>query len=172
MQYISIDEMEHFSFHDAELISIDLLDQSMKWVTKHINATTENTQNSHPTDMCVAEAEIVFETVEIKSIIFCEYKMFDSNHKLVKHEKPREAPPCEFDSILRESLSAYCWINGMHTESAPTDGKHKHSVTFSIDGGAGFFDMLLVFDRVVISWDKFDGKAWYVDAPWNKQHDS
>ncbi len=170
MPYISIDELEHFEFHDAEVVSIELKDQCMKWMTRNINATKENTQNSFQIDMCVPEAEIIFETVEIKSIIFGEFKVFNANHELIRHEKPREACPGEFASILSESLSTYCWIFEMEKE--PADGKHKYAAAFTIDGGAGCFDIQLAFDRVVISWNEFSGKAWYEDDIWKKKRDN
>jgi len=168
MQYVAIDELEHFEYHDAEIVSIELKEHCMKWITKHINATKENTQNGYPTDMCVAEAEVVFESVEIKSIIYAEFKskelkdIFSNNSELILHEKPREA----YASILSESVSAYCRIHGMHMEKTPADGKHKYAASFAIDGGAGVFDLHLDFDRMVISWNEFNGKAWYEEDIW------
>ena len=171
MPYVSIDELEHFEYHDAEVVNIELEDQSMIWITKWINATKENTQNSFQIDMCVAEAKVIFETVAIKRIIFGEYGIFNANHEYIQLEKPREANPSEFATILNDSLSKYCRIHGMGMEKAPADGKHKYSVTFTIDGGAGVFDILLDFDRAVISWNEFNGKAWYEDEKWKKKRD-
>ena len=174
MPYVSIDELEHFEFHDAEVVSIELKDQCMIWIAKRINATKENTQNHYPADMCVAESEIVFESVEIKGITFLGYKVFNAEHVLIHHEKPQEANPDEFASILNDSLSQYCQycrIHGMGMEQAPEDGKHKYSATFTIDAGTRVFDILLDFDRAVISWNEFNGKAWYEDDKWEKKRD-
>ncbi len=172
MPYVSIDELERFEFHDAELISIEQNEPCMKWITKGINATKENTQNHFQFDMCVSESDVVFESVEIKSITFAEIKTYNVNHELIQHEKPREASKTDYTSILNESTSAFCWIQGMCMEKAPADGKHKYAATFTLDGCAGYFHILLHFDRVVISWNEFSGKAWYEDDTWKKKNDT
>ncbi len=169
MQYIAIDELEHFEYHDAEIVSIERKEHCMKWITRHINATKENTQNGYPTDMCVAEAEIIYESVEIQSIIFAGSGTLNDNHEYIQLEKPREAKPSEFTSILSDSLSNYCRIHGMGMEKAPPDGKHKYAASFTIDGGAGIFDIMLDFDRVVISWNEFNGIAWYEEDDCKKR---
>lgn len=161
MQYVAIDELEHFEYHDAEIVSIELKEHCMKWMTKHINATKENTQNTFPVDMCVPEAEIVFESVEIKSITIIGFEVHNANHELIEHEETREACPGEFASILSKSVSIYCRIFGMCIEKTPADGKHKYSATFTIVSGVDVFDIQLDFDRVVISWNEFNGIAWY-----------
>ena len=111
--------------------------------------------------MCVAQAEIVFEAVEIKSIIFAGFRVFNDKHELIQHEEPRAAKPDAFASILSDSVSGHCRIHGMCMETAPADGEHKYSAIFTIDGGAGVFDIQLDFDRTIISWNEFSGKAWY-----------
>lgn len=168
MLYTSIDELAHFEYHDAEVVNIEMKDQCMTWTTKSINATTENTQNSYPTDMCIADAEIVFKSIEIKRLIFCESGVVDANNNYIQTTMQREANPAEYASILTESVNGYCWIHGMHMVETPTDGKHRYCADFSIVANDDVFDILLEFDHVVISWDAFNGKAWYEDSPRKK----
>ena len=172
MLYVSIDELEHIVYHDAEVVNIKMKDQCMTWMTKSINVTTDNTQNSYPNDMCVADAEIVFESFEIKSLIFSEKGTFDANNNYIRTATQREASPSKYASILSKSTIEYCWIQGMHMVEVPADGKHRFAADFSIVTDDDVFDILLEYDHVVISWDAFNGNAWYVDNPRKKQLDS
>lgn len=171
MIHTVIDELTHFAYHDAEVVKIELEDQRMTWMTKSINATKENTQNSYPNDMCIADAEIVFQTVEIRRLIFCEKGTIDANRNYIQTVARREASPTEYTSILNKAADGYCWIQGMHMEETPADGKHQFAADFSIVANDDVFDILLEFDHTVISWDVFSGKAWYEDSPRKKHLD-
>ena len=171
MRYTSIDELEHFEFHDAELQSLALEESDMVWVAKNVNVTTANSQNDHPTDMCIKNASLLFESAKIESIVFCEYTIHDANGVLIEHVKPLKASPDEFNAILRESLDSYCFIRDRYTKDELASDRRKYTTTFTIDGGAGVYDLTFSYDRVIVSWDELDGKAWYEDEKW-KRHDT
>ena len=121
MKHIVINELNHFSYHDAEI-------QEMKWhgndlifVVSGINATTTNTQNSYCKDMCIDNATIVFENASIESIVFDAYKTYDSNKILIKSVEAEAATEEEYADILRESLNRYCYIFSMDNYKKSTD---------------------------------------------------
>jgi hypothetical protein len=118
--------------------------------------------------MCVAEAEIVFEAFEIKSLTFNEKGVYDINDNCIKSIPRREASLSECMSILINAAKGYCWILGMHMEETAADGKHGFAADFSIVTDDDVFDLLFEFDHVVISWDRFSGKAWYEESPWRE----
>jgi len=45
---------------------------------------TTNTQNSFAKDVCINEDVMFFEDVDIESLIFGAYKVYDSSHNLIK----------------------------------------------------------------------------------------
>lgn len=70
MKYIAIDELNHFHFHDAKLENIDFRNENMIWQLSAVNATKKNSQNNFDKDMCIENAEVVFEHFNIIKIIF------------------------------------------------------------------------------------------------------
>lgn len=103
MQYIAIDELSHFDFHDAELQKIDFNDGNMKWKLSSVNATKRNSQNSFNEDMCIKEAEIIFESFNINKIVFGAYEVYDSNQILIESVEAITANPNEYDNIKKTS---------------------------------------------------------------------
>lgn len=161
MRYIAINELNHFEFHDAQLQKIDCNDVNMRWQLSVVNATIQNSQNNFDKDMCIKEAEILFENVQIEEIVFAAYKVYDSNEVLIESVEAKTANLNEYNDILRNTLSSYCYIYSMK-ELPKVDGK-THIVCFNIDGGAGNYYLTLSFTKSIVQWNKYNGKAWYED---------
>lgn len=101
MKYIAIDELNHFSFHDAELQKIDFHNGNMIWQLSAVNATIHNSQNSFDKDMCIEQAEIIFTDMNIIKIVFGAYKVFDSNNVLIESAEAKASSSNEFNDILK-----------------------------------------------------------------------
>lgn len=164
MKYVSIDELNNFSFHDGELKNIDFVNETMKWQVSGINATVKNLQNSFEKDMCTEDAEMIFENVEIKKIVFCGYKTFDSNNNLIKEVDDRIASPDEYIEILSHTADDYCYIFSMD-ELSKIDNE-TYIVCFNLDSGVGNYYLTLSFSKSIVEWDEFYGIAWYEDEKW------
>ena len=165
MKYTSINELSCFEFHDANIEEIEFRDRNMVWRLSAVNATKENSQNSFDIDMCIDDAEIIFEDYEIVEIIFSAYEIFDSNQVLIESAEARTAMPDEYVHILSETLGNYCYILGM--KQIPNKDL-RQKVCFDIDGGAGNYDLILSFSKSIVQWDEYNGKAWYEDEKWKK----
>lgn len=167
MKYIAIDELNHFSFHDAELQKIDFHDRNMIWQLSAVNATIHNSQNSFDKDMCIKQVEIVFEGINVIKVVFGAYKVFDSNKVLIESVEAKTANSNEFNDILKNSLGDYCYILSM--EELPMNEDNKHQACFNIDGGVGNYDLFLSFSKSIVQWDEYNGIAWYEDEKWKKK---
>lgn len=167
MKYKSINELDCFQFHDAEIKKIQLVDNKMTWIASCINAMITNTQNSNAKDMCVENAIMVFENVAIEKLEFGAYTVHDSNHNLIKSVEATSAEPEEYADILSESTDSYCFIYGMD-ELTKIDGE-KYCACFNIDGGAGNYYLTFTFSVSIVEWDNYSGEAWYEDPKWKKK---
>jgi len=167
MKYIAINELAHFQFHDAEIESIDFYDGCMMWKVGAVNATTANTQSKFEKDMCIKSAQITFEDIQIESIIFNGYQVYDHNRNLIESKEPITAKPSEYRGILRETLEGFCYIFSM--QELPVIETNQYKVCFSIDGGAGMYDLTIGFSKSIVQWNEFDGEAWYEDEKWKKE---
>jgi hypothetical protein len=166
MKYVAIDELNNFSFHDAKIQKIDLHDGNMTWQLSLVNATIENSQNEFDKDMCIEQAEIIFEHVCIVDIVFGAYKVF-SNHVLIESVEARSANPNEYNDILQKTLDDYCYIYSM--KELPNADNETHLVCFHIDGGVGNYFLTLSFSKSIVQWNEYCGMAWYEDEKWKKK---
>ena len=158
MRYKAIDELDYFEFHDAEIKEIKLINDQMIWRVSSINVTTANTQNNNPKDMCVENADMIFENISIERLEFGAYTY--SNDRMIKSVEARTAKAEEYVDILTETTSGYCFIYQMD-ELDKVDGE-RYRACFNIDGGAGNFYLTFSFSKSIVEWDSFNGEAWYV----------
>jgi len=66
MKYKSINELNCFQFHDAEIKEINISNDQMIWTTSAINAMTTNTQNINSKDLCIENATMIFENFSVE----------------------------------------------------------------------------------------------------------
>jgi len=165
MKYTSVDELDRFQFHDAQIQKIVSSSMDMIWETSLVNVTTDNTQNQFNNDMCTNFAVIVFENYHIESIIFGASEAWRDG-VLVASREARTLLPEEYDSILNETPCSYCYILDMELLSDGQDSMHRS--VFDITGGAGTYYLTFSFTKAIISWDEYSGIAGYEDPKWKK----
>ncbi len=165
MLYRSVNELEHFAFHDATILRMELTGRDMVWFAKDVNVSTDNSQNPHPTDMCLGEATVAWEGFAIRSLEIGGYDAYDYDGTLVQHVDKQVIPPAEHLSYLTATVNEYCWIFGLRLIEVPEGDDHAYVAAVTLSGHFDVFDMVLAFDKAVVSWDTFNGKAWYVDWP-------
>ena len=157
--YISVNELDTFSFHDAELEEIIFENKDMIWLMYAVNAETKNSQNNFPEDMCMEKATFIFENIELKKIKFSGYKKYCSGI-LTETVEPKEADKSEYQDILNRTVSegtAYI----MKLDSLSKDAG-QYTACFDIEGGAGDFYFTFSFTKAIAKWEKYCGRAWYV----------
>lgn len=166
MKFIAIDEINHFEFHDAQLQKIDFHDGNMTWQLSSVNATTQNSQNNSDKDLCIDQADIVFENINIVEIVFSAYKVYNSKNVIIESVEARKASPNEYSDILTGSLGNYCYILSM--KELPENEDKSHTVCFTISGGIGDYFLTLSFSKSIVQWDEYSGEAWYEAEEWKK----
>ena len=168
MKYIAINELDKFEFHDAQIERIEFKESKMIWYISAVNATTENSQNNFPKDMCIDNAQLFFENVAIESIAFLAYKITHANGSITEVER-RPVPNNECHEILENSTTDYCGI--FRLENLSQNNDKTFIATFSIDSfSVGFYDLIFSFSKATVQWDTYYGEAWYEDAKWKKQN--
>ena len=66
--FMSTNEPENFSWHDAEIKSVYCENRKMIWKVDALNVLTSNSQNSEDIDLCASTATVVFENYFIENI--------------------------------------------------------------------------------------------------------
>ena len=167
MKYLSMNELDHFQFHDAEIEKMILIDNQMTWEVSDVNAITSNTQNDFPKDMCIKNAVMEFEDVCIISLVYSAYDVYGPEKKLIKSVEAIPAKPDEYNDILRQSSDNYCYMQGM--ESLLKIGDEKYQACFLIDNVDDMYYLTFTFSKSTISWDEYSGEAWYEHPKWHKK---
>lgn len=161
MKYRSINELDEFNLHDAELEKIDFHNNSMLWRLKNVNVTKKNTQNNENDDMCVDIMEIVFENIEIKNLIWLDSGNTDDNANLINETLNPKNEQGYFMEEIKRSLNSFCYIFGHKKVESQDISKYL----FTMNSKKGVYEFLLVFENIIAEWDEFKGKAWYVNRP-------
>lgn len=165
-RYKSINELHAFSFHDAAIENISFCEGRMIWLVSSLNATSQNSQNAQSIDQCIKEAEMVFSYAKVAEIEFWGWSIHDNKGNLVEKVAPRKAVESEFSDIMEKTV-ACGWAHFFSMESLEKQGE-IHTVCFSIDGGAGMYNMTMEFRDVVVTWNDYSGPAWYEKPPFKK----
>lgn len=159
--YISVDELDAFQFHDARLESIRVEGSDLVWDVADLNVIQGTSQNPDGPDQCV-DALIRFDTGYISELVFPSYRQSTNGVKNVTVPE-KKVPPRQFGDILKTLLFGPCFIMELEEVVKTADG---YSARFLVDGSAP--DWLLItlrFRSVTVTWDRFEGPAWYVNWP-------
>jgi len=171
MKYVATDELAHFSFHDSFVTKLDFTDGKMVWTLLALNATTKNSQSGFDSDMCIEEAEAIFEDCNIESIVFGAYSTYTMKNVLIESVEERTAELSEYDNILSKMADGKCDILSMDELQNGQDGKLRACFMFNggfVDLGMHFY-VTISFLKSVITWDEFSGIAWYEYPEWKER---
>jgi len=157
VKYKSINELDEFSLHDAELEKVEIQDKNMIWTMRNANVTTKNSQNDNETDMCVDIMKMAFINAKIKNITWSASETRDDKGNTISKTEAIKVEE-ELESILKGSLDKYCSIHG-YSLVKELDAR---DYIFTMNTGLGVYDMRVMFDEVVAEWDSYKGEAWYV----------
>ncbi len=166
MKYRSINELDCFEFHDAIIKELSIVNNNMMWLASSINAMTTNSQNTNIKDMCVKEAVMMFENMQIDSIVFNSWKSYDSQNNLIESVAAVTAKPEEYEDIIKKSFKRCCYIQSMEEINKQNEGNYKSC--FLLDSIAGMFYFTFSFSKSIVEWNEFSGEAWYEHPKWNK----
>ena len=157
MKYCSIDELDHFEFHDSAAEEIGLEEGKLVCWLRELNVTTENSQSGHVTDMRVGKARMTLEGVRLewaKGDVSPAGR--DGSVSVVMRSLGEFADyfrPRKDWGLQIICLDGYC-RNG--------DGRFRAEWVFFAEGN-DFFTARLSFDKAIVEWDEYSGKAWYAD---------
>lgn len=160
--YISRDELESFQFHDAELKEMRCAPEGIVWTVSLLNVTTENSQNSSNTDLCVDTARLVFEKGIIVEMITLASQTFSAEGKLIADNPARIIEPSRFPQVFSATANQPIYIQSLETLIKISDG---YSAQFLLDFGRELINTTIQFQSASVEWDTFCGPAWYVGWP-------
>lgn len=160
--FMSVNEPEHFSWHDAAIKSMDCENRELIWKVDALNVLASNSQNSGDIDLCASTATVLFENYSIEHVKRYGFKAYQGGDLI--EEQP--------DKVLtRQEISAWLdkmthdpgdrligYIVGM--ESGVDGRRFRFSMDISDKEGVLCVDM--TSDKFTVTWDGFKGKAWYL----------
>lgn len=157
--FVSINEPEHFSWHDAEIKRISCQNQDMLWTVELLNVLTSNSQHSGDIDLCASTAMVIFENYSIESVKRYGFKSYQGGI-LIEEQPDKMLSRQEISALLKEMIHDIDnqYISYIYWLDSSTDGKKIH---LSIDVDDVCIE--ITCDKFIVKWDGFEGKAWYWD---------
>lgn len=160
--YISRDELETFQFHDARLKEVRFTPEGIVWTVSDLNATTENSQNSSSTDLCMDTTRLAFEKGVITEMVTVAFQTFSVEDKLIADDPVRTMePPC-FSQVFSARANRSIYIQSLESLVEIPGG---YAAQFLLDFGPDLINTTIQFQSVRVEWDGFCGPAWYVGWP-------
>lgn len=163
MKYRSINRIEDFEFHDAQLTLESYINDRLVVSVKYLNVHKGTEYNQSDFDMEIELAKIVFERFVVQSFEPCRTWKQDENGNLYTDEprvvyEGKEASGY-FRHEIEEGLTLYYL------------GKDENNI-YSLDscGEMPFFSGTFTCDSMVIEWENYRKKAWYeLHKTYNKE---
>ena len=160
--FLSINELNTFEFHDARFKNIEISTENMVWELQQVNVTTKNSQNNLNVDMEAGILLLTFQNWKATKIEHYGRKTYDQKGTLIKEEPGIIAPIEDYHKILTAIPVDQGWISRISRYN-----KEQDSYKFSIDI-LSCSDSLIVdleYSEAKAEWDVFLSEAWYVN--WN-----
>lgn len=168
--FISTNEPENFSWHDAEIESVYCENQKMIWKVNALNVLTSNSQNSEGIDLCTSTATVIFENYSIEDIMRYGFKKYQGRNlieelpdKMLSHQERQVL----LDEMIHDTNDKF--IGYIYGIKSSTDKKRLYiGVDIDLMTDIGEVCMDIKCDKFIVEWERFEGKAWY----WDRKHNS
>ncbi len=160
MRYVSVDEIDSFDVHDCPVESIALEGGAAALALDHVNVSVDNSLNDRPTDMCTGPARVTIEGFRVEQIAMWAMQGYSADGALIRDEPARTLAPEEYGDLLRgmrnDMARGILYLYSLESR-ASADERLWANVEFM------GFDITFSYTRLVVEWDEFTDKAWYVD---------
>ncbi len=155
MKYISVNRLNDFEFHDAEMKLIRYADGRLTVSMECLNIHKGTEQNPHPTDMEIECAQLTFDNFSLSFFDPGNVWSRDADGKWSVSEELKILTDAEAEQKLLCELKERITIFTFE----PFD-----DTFYYIDGGSWnepWFAIRFTFDSVTIEWDAYRKIAWY-----------
>ena len=154
MNYISVDMLSDFEFHDAEFILDSFDNRHLTVKAACLNIHKDAAQNSHETDMEIASARITFKQFHLLTY---------EPGRAWKQDEAGNFYSDETQIILSGDDASTRFLTQLKAGITILDLGRKEAFTYYIDAMSKepFFTVCFTFESVVIEWDNYKKEAWY-----------
>lgn len=146
MKYSSVNNLQDFEFHDAQMEFISYADSKLVVSVKYLNIHKATPQNDFETDMEINLAQITFEGLSVKLFQLSKDEKANISNR-ISTEKETEQ---KYISELKHGINIF--------EFGLFD-----SGFYYIDacGAEPWFTVQFSFKNVTVEWEEYSNKAWY-----------
>ena len=106
MKFKAVNELEHFSFRDAQIEKAEWTDDALRFELEAVIVKANNSQNGNYTDSYAGTTQMELKNAEIQKAVKEGYKYYDANDVLLE-EKPDEPLSGEALATLLKGSKGY-----------------------------------------------------------------
>lgn len=155
MKYQAVNQLQLFEYHDAELTDVCVDDTVLRCKASGINIHADAPQNPYDTDMCIDDARVTLYGFCLHELSYPEIHVTDQHGQksIVKgYSLTGEAMQERFNQRKDQCI----WVYGLE------EGRQGNRICCEIETSTDDFAVAQIsFDKVLIEWDAYAGKAWY-----------
>jgi hypothetical protein len=155
MKYISVDRLSDFEFHDAEMHFISRSENDLTVSVKCLNIHKGTAQNSHPTDMEIADARLTFRSFSLS--------VFDPGDEWTQDAEGKWVVSVK-GCISTDAAAEQRFLNALKSVVTIFAFDRFDDASYFIDGSSQnepWFTVRFTFASVTIEWDEYLNPAWY-----------
>lgn len=162
MKYKAINELNHFEFHDANIVSQKRENGCIEWILDNLNVTTLFSQCDFEEDMCIKEARVLFEQVEVEGICLSEYaRTAIIQGQTVHYNEMRKKPLEMAEKVLQDTENSYYRrISRMLGNHGQSNGSFR--ISFEIENIQEYFSISFRYKSATVEWDEYEDVAQYI----------
>ena len=165
MAFVSVNELENFSFEDCQISEVSFENDKIIFSLEALLVRANNSQNSNYTESYADKSILTLEDAKILSIIEEGYRTYDAEDRLVD-----EVPDKEIEEIKYEELISSFGEQYLCMAQCEEKTKENSIYIFEVDTGtlneAGLTDPYLptylvkiAFTKSTIEWERYLNKV-------------
>lgn len=154
MSYKSVNELEHFSFQDAEIRSFVQTPEGISFQLEAVIVKAQNSNNTNFTDSYAGTLSMRLVAGRIQKAVKEGYKYYDANDVLV--EEVPDTPLCEAEitALMKKSEGYYLFDMVPVDAKENTTGHFLYLLGIDADEETSYW-FQVEFEKSILEWEKY-----------------
>lgn len=154
MKFKAVNELEHFSFRDAQIQKAEWTGDALRFELEAVIVKADNSQNGNYTDSYAGTTQMELKNAEVQKAVREGYKYYDANDVL-REEKPDEPlSEEELAALLKGSKGYYLFDVVKVEDTYNTTNRFLYLVGIDADEETSCW-LQIAFDSSELCWDKY-----------------
>lgn len=154
MKFQSVNELEHFSFQDAQIKKMEVAEEHIFFELEAVIVKGNNSQNANYTDSYAGTLSMRLLGGKIQKAVKEGYKYFDANDVLVEEVPDTPLSENEIAELIKTSKDYYLFDVVKVEDSQNDTGHFLYLFGVDADEETSYW-FQIEFDKSILEWEKY-----------------